>query len=58
MESMKIFHKLAIAKELFLMIKDRRAWLLLPILLAILFITIFIFVVELPALFPFFYAIF
>lgn len=55
---MKIFHKLAIAKELFLMIKDRRAWLLLPILLAILFITIFIFVVELPALFPFFYAIF
>lgn len=53
-----IFKKLGIAKEFFCMIKDRKIWLFIPLMIAILLIAIFMFVVEMPALFPFFYAVF
>jgi len=55
---MIFFRRFAIVKEFFCMIRDKKQWFLIPLLIAILIIALFIFAVELPALFPFFYAVF
>lgn len=55
---MNFFSRFVIVKEFFFMVKDRKQWFLIPIIIAIIIVTLFIFIVELPALFPFFYAVF
>lgn len=55
---MKILKKFVILKEFYLMIRDRKIYILIPIVVAILLISLFMFLFELPALFPFFYAVF
>ncbi|MFA5139143.1 MAG: hypothetical protein WC728_07910 [Elusimicrobiota bacterium] len=50
--------KTAVAAEFFRMVRDRKAYLLVPLLLAILIILLFMFFGEMPVLIPFFYAVF
>lgn len=55
---MKFKEKLEFIKECALLLKEKRNWILLPILIIIIatiFITTFI---QTPALLPFFYAVF
>jgi t-SNARE complex subunit (syntaxin) len=46
------------AAEFARMVRDRRQWLLVPLLVAILFVLVFVTVAEMPVLIPFFYAVF
>jgi len=48
----------AVAKEFWRMVRERKAYLLAPLLLFILLILVFMFVGEMPVLIPFFYAVF
>lgn len=50
--------RLAPAAEFFRMVRDRRAYLLAPLLLAIVAILVFMTAAEMPVLIPFFYAVF
>jgi|GEM_PF-3545160 len=59
---MKLFpgfgRRLAVAAELFRMARDRKLYLLIPLLAVIVLILFLLFVGELPVLIPFFYAVF
>jgi len=48
----------AVFKEFFRMVRERRTYLLIPLLAAIFLILLFMFVGEMPVLIPFFYAVF
>ncbi|MBI4677252.1 MAG: hypothetical protein HY748_06690 [Elusimicrobia bacterium] len=48
----------AVMAEFYRMVRDRRAYILIPILLAIGIIMLFLFTSEMPLLIPFFYAVF
>ncbi len=48
----------AVMREFFLMVRDRRVYILIPLLAAIALILLFMFVSEMPVLIPFFYAVF
>lgn len=45
-------------REFYLLVKERRVYILIPLLAAILGILLFMFVAEMPVLIPFFYAVF
>ena len=47
-----------VVAEFYRMIRDRRSYLLAPLLVSIVMILIFMFVAEMPVLIPFFYAVF
>jgi len=47
-----------VVAEFYRMVRDRRAYLLAPLLISIVTILIFMFVAEMPVLIPFFYAVF
>lgn len=44
--------------ELMRMVRDRRSWLLAPLVIAIALLLIFVSAAEMPVLIPFFYAVF
>ncbi len=46
------------AKEFFRMVRDRKVYILLPLIIAIIGILMFMFFAEMPVLIPFFYAVF
>lgn len=59
---MKLFpgfeKRLAVVREFYRMIKDRKLYFLIPVFAAIIVILFLLFVGELPVLIPFFYAVF
>lgn len=48
----------AVAREFYLMVKERRSYILVPVLAFVLLILAFLFFSEMPILIPFFYAVF
>ena len=50
--------RLAVAAEFYRMVRDRKSYMLIPVLLAIAIIILFLFTSEMPLLIPFFYALF
>ncbi|MFH2203231.1 MAG: DUF5989 family protein [Elusimicrobiota bacterium] len=48
----------AAAREFFRMVRDRKTYILIPLIAAILGILLFMFFAEMPVLIPFFYAVF
>ncbi|MGC6493549.1 MAG: hypothetical protein ACON5B_11980 [Myxococcota bacterium] len=50
--------RLAPAVEMYRMVRDRRTWVLAPMLVAIVGLLVFMTAAEMPVLIPFFYAVF
>lgn len=50
--------RMAILSEFLAMVRDRKTYILLPLIAAIVLILLFMFVGEMPVLIPFFYAVF
>lgn len=50
--------RLDVIREFYRMVRDRKTYILAPLLLAIVIILVFMFVGEMPVLIPFFYAVF
>lgn len=48
----------AAAKEFYRMVRDKKIYILIPLITAILGILFFMFFAEMPVLIPFFYAVF
>ncbi len=48
----------AAAKEFYRMVRDKKIFILIPLICAILGILFFMFFAEMPVLIPFFYAVF
>jgi hypothetical protein len=48
----------AAIREFYLLIRDRKTYILIPLALSILGILLFMFAAEMPVLIPFFYAVF
>ena len=47
-----------VIREFYRMVRDRKSYILIPLLCAMTFVLIFIIVGEMPVLIPFFYAVF
>lgn len=45
-------------KDLFVFLRERKKWALLPLILILMLMAVFIFIAEIPVLTPFIYAIF
>ena len=54
----KLSKRLSAAKEFFWMVRDRKLYILMPLIAAIIGILMFMFFAEMPVLIPFFYAVF
>lgn len=50
--------RLAVLGEFYAMVRDRRIYILAPLLAAVAVILLFLFISEMPVLIPFFYAVF
>lgn len=50
--------RLAVLREFYGMVRDRRIYILAPLLAAVAVILLFLFISEMPVLIPFFYAVF
>ncbi|MFH1619058.1 MAG: DUF5989 family protein [bacterium] len=53
-----ISKRMDVLREFFRMARDRKVYILIPLLIAIGIILLFMFVAEMPVLIPFFYAVF
>lgn len=54
----RLTKRLDAAHEFYLMVRERKAWVLAPIVIAITAIMLFSAAAEMPVLIPFFYAVF
>ena len=54
----EIRKRFELMREFFGLVRDRKVWILLPLLGFIILIVFFVFAAEMPALIPFFYAVF
>lgn len=50
--------RLDVIREFSRMVRDRKTYILIPLIAAIIIILLFMFVGEMPVLIPFFYAVF
>lgn len=55
---MTLKEKIELFKEFFLFLREKKNWILIPLLIMILILIIISIFIETPALLPFFYAIF
>lgn len=55
---MNVIKKISVLKEFFYMVRDRKSLFLIPVIISIILVSLFLSLLELPALFPFFYAVF
>lgn len=55
---MNLRDKLEFFREIFLFVKEKKQWVLIPVLVMIIIMIILLLFIEVPALQPFFYAIF
>jgi len=55
---MNLRNKIEFFQEIFLFVKEKKQWVLIPVLLMIIIMIILLLFIQAPALLPFFYAIF